>query len=114
MKTILSILLCVALVHATTAQAQTNDPPPVQPNNVLLAGLVITAAVLGVLLVIKVSSTLPSQHSPVTLVLEASCLDGIWTPVATNTVILNGQRPVDVFREQMTDDLVFYRARVLK
>jgi hypothetical protein len=113
MKTIFSILLCAALVHATTAQAQTNDPPP-QPNNVLLAGLVITALVVGIVIIIKVNSTLPSQHSPVTLVLEASCLDGIWTPVATNTVILNGQRPIEVFRNQMTDDLVFYRAHVLK
>jgi hypothetical protein len=114
MKTILSILLCAALVHATTAQAQTNDPPPMQPQGVALAVLIITAAVVGIVIIIKVNSTVPSQHSPVTLVLEKSYDNGTWTPVATNTVILNGQQPVDVFRQQMTDDLAFYRAHVLR
>ena len=114
MKTILSILLCVVLVHATTAQAQTNDPPPVQPNNVLLAGLVLTALVVGIVIIIKVNSTLPSQTSPVTLVLEKSYYDANWVPQATNTVILNGRTPIEVFRADMTDEVACYRARVLK
>ena len=112
MKTILSIFLCAALVNAT-AQAQTN-PPPVQPKSAALAMLVIAAAIVGLVIIIKVNSTVPSQHSPVTLVLEKSYDHGTWTPVATNTVVLNGQTPVEVFRDKMTDELAFYRARVLK
>ncbi|MEI8281881.1 MAG: hypothetical protein WCG75_05715 [Armatimonadota bacterium] len=114
MKTFLSIILFVALVHATTAQAQTNDPPPVQPKNVLLAWLVLTALTVGIVIIIKVNSTLPSQTSPVTLVLEKSYYDGNWVAVSTNTVTLNGRTPIEVFRADMTDQVACYRARVVR
>ena len=111
--TILSIILCGALLHATTAQAETtNDPPP--NGTILLGVLVLSAAVIGVIIIIKVNSTLPSQTSPVTLVLEKSYYDANWVPQATNTVILNGRTPIEVFRADMTDEVACYRARVLK
>jgi len=110
--TFLSIILCAALLSATTVQAETTNNPPNQ--TAFLAAFVITIGVIGVIILIKVHSTIPDQHVPVTLVLEKSYYDGNWIPQATNTVTLNGRTPIEVFRADMTDEVACYRARVLK
>jgi hypothetical protein len=110
--TFLSILLCGALLSATTVRAETTNNPPNQ--TALLAAFVITMGIIGVIIIIKVNSTVPDQHQPVTLVLEKSYYDGNWVPQATNTVVLNGMTPIEVFQQDMTDEVACYRARVLR
>lgn len=113
MKTIITILLAAALLQATMVRAETTNDPPTN-GSVLLGALVISAAVIGLIIIIKVNATVPSRTSPVTLVLERSYYDGNWVPLATNTVILNGLQPVEVFRQYMTDEVACYRARVAR
>ncbi|MGC1453450.1 MAG: hypothetical protein WA830_25735 [Candidatus Sulfotelmatobacter sp.] len=113
MKLAIALLLC-GLLLTEPILAQTNTPPP-QPHSLLLVGFVLFCVAVGVWMIFKVSGTVPSQHTPVTLVLEKST-DGraTWAPVWTNTVTLNGTNAIEFFRDKMDDDSAFYRARVLK
>ena len=113
MKLAIALLLC-GLLLTEPILAQINAPPP-QPHSLLLVGFVLFCVAVGVWMIFEVSGTVPSQHTPVTLVLEKST-DGraTWAPVWTNTVTLNGTNAIEFFRDKMDDDSAFYRARVLK
>ena len=113
MKTKLSIVLgcllcCPAL--AQTNQPQSRIEPQITAPCMILVVIAVTAAVGYA--VLKVASLCPDQTSPVTLVLEKSNDHSTWTPVYTNTVVLNGTNRLDFFTFQMTDPCAFYRARV--
>lgn len=110
MKTLVTFLLCLML--ATPARTEP-DPEPVAAAPVMLGLLVLGIGVAAAIVVIKVCSTVPSDTVPVTFVLEKSTDHANWIPVVTNTVTLNGQSPIEVFRGQMKEDVAFYRARKL-
>jgi len=119
MKTFLTVILCLAILQfsVNASQSVTNDQPEAvqQPNSVLLGIIIIlTVVVVGATVVHKVKTTIPDNHSPVKLVLEKSMDHSNWTPVITNTVTLNGTNAIEFFREDMTDSIAFYRARVVK
>jgi hypothetical protein len=114
MKTLCSLMLCGAILHATTLQAQTNEPP-IQPQGTFIILFVLTCVAAGGYIIFRVSKTVPNQDAQITLILDKSS-DGraTWTPIFTNTVVLHGHDPLEFFRDQMTDDLAFYRARLQK
>jgi hypothetical protein len=123
MKTLITFLLCFCLVNATVF-SQTNNNSAVATNSaspkfvltvteIVLAIAILAVAGTAIYVVVKASSNIPQDNSQVTLVLEKSYDNRTWTPVATNTVVLHGQTPIDVFQEQMTDSMAFYRARQL-
>jgi len=111
-KLFTTLILCIALVQPGFAQSKTNDPP-IQPQGTFLVAFVLGCVMVGAYLIWKIRGTLPSQTSPVTLVLEKS-VDGkaTWTCVFTNTVRLQGTNAIEFFRDRMTDDMAFYRVRV--
>jgi hypothetical protein len=112
MKKITSMLLVASLL-ALTFPAQADPPPKTdQAMGVLLGALVLGVAAVGVYVIIKVSSNVPSDTKPVTFVLEKSMDNATWAPIATNTVILAGRRPIECFRDRITDSSAFYRARL--
>ena len=97
MKTIIALTLCCALC---AAQAQSTNAPAKgqnEPKFGLACMIVVSIAVAGIVgyAVYRVASLCPDQHSPVTLVLEKSNDHSNWSPVYTNTVILNGTNAVD-------------------
>ena len=114
MKLAIALLLC-GLLLTEPILAQTNAPAPPQPHSLLLVGFVLFCVAVGVWMIFKVSGTVPSQHTPVTLVLEKST-DGraTWAPVWTNTVTLNGTNAIEFFRDKMDDDSAFYQRGWLK
>lgn len=86
--------------------------PQVQEGSLALAALVLTVAAVAAYVVIKVHSNHKQFKGPVTLVLEKSGDNVNWVAVATNRVVLNGEDPMEVFREVRKDGHSFYRARV--
>lgn len=93
--------------------SSTNSPTPTP--NFGAAGGILVLVVLAAAgwAIYKVKSTIPSDNRPVTFVLERSYDHGTWTPIFTNTITLNGTNAIEFFREQMTDQMAFYRAHKL-
>jgi hypothetical protein len=117
MKTTIALILCACLATSgVRAEVRKEKQPPVkkedrQPQFFWGVLLVLSITAAGAYVVIKVSSKFPSPQTPVRVVLEKSYDNATWTPVVTNTVILNGQQPVELFRDHMTDFTAMYRAR---
>jgi hypothetical protein len=103
MKTLIAIALACMLAVEVPAQT---DP---KPTGAVLAVLVVSAAIVGIYIIVKVNATCPDRTGTVTLVLERSPDCKNWVPVATNTVTLNGVKPIDCFCEPANDPLSFYR-----
>ena len=76
--------------------------------------LVLTVGAAGIYVVVKIHSTHSTDSGPVTVVLEKSEDHANWTPVATNTVVLAGMQPIEVFSEDMRHGAVLFRARILR
>lgn len=127
MKTIISVVLITALACAPLNLDATPPPPQNPPGDTTegerrpkvntsdswaLAAIVLTAAAVGAYIVLKVHSKYKISRGPVTLVLESSADNANWLPVATNTVVLNGQEPMEAFRDVRRDFCKFYRVRV--
>lgn len=110
MKKTITLLLCL-LIIALPLKAG-DAPQHTKDTTFLLAALVVTAAVVATVVVIKVYSTLPSDTRPVTLVLEENTGIG-WHAIATNTVTLNGTNALAFFSKQMSDPMAMYRAKKL-
>lgn len=109
MKSILSIILSLCLT-AMSVQAQSTNAPGPGPDSVIVVAFWIAVTSAGLIATIWVCSKY-SNNTPVTLVLQKSTDGGgTWTPVYTNTVVLNGTKPIEFFKDRMTDDLAFYRA----
>lgn len=104
MKTVTTILLCLALASSTY------DPPQAEAQ---MAGglLILGCTVIAACIIIKAMSKPNGAYDRV-LVLEVSHYDGNWTPVATNFhAFLNAENPVTIFAPQMTDDIGIYRVK---
>lgn len=120
MKTILAFILAGLLaaeplhLSAQSFQGRQAAAEMQTKSVVIVFALTLSVLVVGTYAIFKVSQNIPNQHTPVTLVLESTADFGTWTPIATNTVVLNGQTPLEAFREKMTDPCRFYRARVVK
>ena len=115
MKAIIAVLLCACLL---AAQAQTNEVNQPQKPNVTLceAGFVLLVVGLAGILIIKIYGHCPTQKDKVMVYIDKSN-DGraTWTCIATNgPIVLNGTDPLEVYRDELTDTLAFYRARVKK
>lgn len=96
--------------------APSNNDQPVKPDKeyALQIAVVLVVLVAGATVIYKVKTTFPNVTGPVTLVLEKSLDHGSWSPVVTNTVVLNGTNAIEFFRSDMTDPSAFYRAKLLK
>lgn len=117
MKTLIALILAVAL-PAASLQAQQPRPTP-KPDTIVEVGLFLVVASVGIYVIVKVSSKLPTAYPPGTLSLDRSYDQKQWTPIYTNTSyisITSDKLPggVEVFREIMdTQTNAFYRARKL-
>lgn len=77
----------------------------------MLGALIVSMAVIGIYCVVTINSTLPSDKSPVTLSLQKSSDHSNWETVCTKTVTLNGTDAIEFFREEMVDNVAFYRVK---
>lgn len=116
MKLTTTLILIISLValpmHGADGSKKKDGPAP--ESSLGLAILVLTAAAVAAYVVIKVHSKHKQLQGPVTLVLEKSGDNVHWTPVSTNRVVLNGEEPIEFFREVRKDGHSFYRAIVVQ
>ena len=114
-KAILSVLLSAALATSAFAGQSSTNSPPVK-DSVWLAAFVVTVAIVGLVVVIKVSRKIPGPGATVTLELQKSADHSNWQTVATRTVTLtNGELSASTyFSDQMNDQMAFYRARIAR
>jgi hypothetical protein len=113
MKALLSLLLCVALVHCALAHESVTNAPA-KPDSMALVMFVIGSVIVGCVIIIKVRSLDPKTNAEAVLVLEKCHFDGYWVAIATNRVATAGTNWVDVFAAQMDDSTAEYRARLLR
>jgi hypothetical protein len=111
MKTIITLLLIITL--AIPVHAQPKDPQPIAAP-IILGCLVLVVGATATYVIIKCHSTNDNDKGPVRVVLERSPDHATWTPIATNTVVLNGQSPIDAFQDSIRNDGAFYRAKAVK
>lgn len=116
MKLTTTLILIISLVALPMhgAGGSKKKQTEVQEGSIFLAALVLTAAAVAAYVVIKVHSKHKQLQGPVTLVLEKSGDNVHWTPVSTNRVTLNGEEPIEFFREVRKDGYSFYRAIVVQ
>ena len=112
MKRIISLILVGGFLHlaAVQAGAQSNDPPA-QPKVLWAIVACLAVVAVGVTVTIYVYNKYDTT-GPVTVILEKSYNNGDWTPILTNSVVLNGRRPIELFQDRMDDGLALYRARI--
>jgi hypothetical protein len=113
MKTTTMILALALLLPAniTAGPDPETDPKPAAIAAPMLGTLIIGMAIIGVYCVITINSTLPSDKSPVALSLQKSNDHSNWETVCTKTVTLNGTDPIEFFRDEMVDNVAFYRVK---
>ena len=116
-KLVVATLMCVSLLAQPVLADSGNHPKKDSPEAVIapvvLGLLLLTVAAVGVYCVISVSQKIPANNGTVTVILEKSKDHSTWIPISTNTVTLNGQTPIELLRDQMTDSCAFYRARTI-
>lgn len=110
MKTRLCItLLLASILSAQPALTSTNSPPS---KIALLPIIVLTAAAVGTLLIVKAYKANGGGGTIPRLCLEKSTDRATWETVTCMTnVTLNGTNPIVIFEGQMTDSAALYRAR---
>jgi hypothetical protein len=112
MKTLITVLLCVLLSQVAPIRLNAEPPPK---DTVVLVAFIVAICAVGVYAVVHIYGKYEEQTGPVTCVLLKSYSHGAgtWSPVATNTVILNGRNPIEVFRDRMTDPTAFYKVQIV-
>jgi hypothetical protein len=112
MKTILTVILSLAL--ATSTIAQTNTPAPqMTAFEAIFATAIVIVGVACVISVWNCSKRVPpGAGTPATVTLYKSSDNATWTFVTATNVVLTGNDPMEVFRETATDTCAFYKVQV--
>lgn len=110
MKAIISIIIALAL-SIQCCMAGQKDTEPQMSAPVVLGMLVLAVAATATIVVVKIYSTHSNDRGPATVVLEKSDDHVHWSPIATNSVVLDGTNPVHLFDENLMNGSSFYRAR---
>ncbi len=112
MKTITTILLVLVLAWTPLHAGESTNTPPTE-KSLALAAFLISAALVAGAIVIYVQKRDHQPTGPVDVVLEGSADNVHWNPILTNTVVLNGRLPIEIYREHpIRRDGRFYRAKV--
>lgn len=116
---LIGFILCFALATEPLMAQGTNNPSASKESHgpafgigYVIGGIVLAIGGTAVYCIVKVCGKLPSDKGTVTLILEKSPDHATWMPIATNTVTLNGQEPIEIFSEVIRKDQnAFYRTR---
>ncbi len=113
MKTIILSTLVACLLLAWTPVirgAESTNLPPAEQH--LVAGIILVGiALIAGAVVVHLSTKNKQPMGPVDVVLQGSADNVTWENIVTNTVVLNGRDPLEIYREYPRRDGKFYRAK---